>query len=127
MVAPGYRVNTSAQRIAKMDSGITGKAGMLPFFTPRFCVAIMIRARAQVNWSSAVDSLSPTLAISLQCVIDPFFEIRCRFQIAPGQYTRDPLLLYRSEFVKQNLNPKWNDFEINMDLIGDIDNRISPF
>jgi len=84
-----------------MDAGITGKAGAL--FSPSFLT-------------------DPVLFDSFFNV-DPFFEIKCQFQTSPGVYTSTPLTLYRSEAVKQNLNPKWFDFEINMGIIGDLDNR----
>lgn len=47
---------------------------------------------------------------------DPFFEIRAR----PDGFQKD-ILLYRSEVVKQNLNPTWQPVTINSSLLGGFD------
>jgi hypothetical protein len=35
-----------------------------------------------------------------------------------------PITLYRSEYIKQDLNPKWQPFYLSTDMIGDHD---TPF
>jgi hypothetical protein len=46
---------------------------------------------------------------------DPFFEVK-------GQVknTQNYITLYRSEFVTKNLNPTWNSFIFNVEMVGDI-------
>jgi hypothetical protein len=50
---------------------------------------------------------------------DPFFEVRRLF---PG--FSSPTLLYRSEVVKQDLNPTWKPFELSWTMTGGLD---TPF
>lgn len=59
---------------------------------------------------------------------DPFFEVRYR---PDPNNPRDPnntpqnlqkdILLYRSEVCMKTLSPKWNDFELDLEIVGGLD------
>jgi Ca2+-dependent lipid-binding protein len=48
--------------------------------------------------------------------IDPFFEIK----YIPRGYDK-AITLYRSEFIKKELNPVWKPFELSVEMLGGID------
>ena len=52
--------------------------------------------------------------------VDPFFVVQ---KIYAG-YSQEPLILYKSEVIKQNLNPEWKPFELDVTALGGLD---SPF
>jgi hypothetical protein len=50
---------------------------------------------------------------------DPYFEIKCR----PPGFTKD-ITVHRSNVIKSDLNPKWNEFELSVETVRGLD---TPF
>jgi hypothetical protein len=88
-------VKCSAKKLAKKDSGPLGKSGFKLLYFRREHI------------------------INASFVVDPYFEIICQ----PPGYSQ-PIKLYRSEVIKQNLNPDWAPFELNTASIGSIGIRV---
>lgn len=54
---------------------------------------------------------------------DPFFVIEANKRLKSGKVSkRAPLItIYRSEVIKQDLNPKWQPFDLDLTYIGGLD------